>query len=193
MKIIRLQTPLYLQGLAPGCNEPLKPVLQLQRTSFGNNRLSRTSQSYDDLEDHYAALNITQSSRHGYAKIRPRNRPSLDTPTSKSQDMWAYKMDDSIVSPKYLFDHPVYASHSQLDAVPFLNKNLTSRSSNSAAGGGVRVNSSSNSHYRKLSKYFNFESKLKLVEHFLKITLGNISIFYLQCKFQPYPIPHPLY
>ena len=117
----------------PGCNEPVKPGMQLQRTSFGNKRLSRASQSYDDLEDHYAALNISKSSRHGYAKIRPRNRPSMDNQTSKSQDMWAYKMDDSIVSPKYLFDHPVYASHSQLDAVPFLNKNLTSRSSNGAA------------------------------------------------------------
>ena len=39
-------------------------------------------------------------------------------------------MDDSIVSPKYLFDHPVYSSHSGLDAVPAF---LTSRSANNAA------------------------------------------------------------
>ena len=58
------------------------------RTSFVSNRRSRASQSYDDLEDHYAALNISQSSRHGYAKIRPRNRPMMDpTQTSKSQDI----------------------------------------------------------------------------------------------------------
>ena len=58
------------------------------RTSFVSNRRSRASQSYDDLEDHYAALNIGQSSRHGYAKIRPRNRPMMDpTQTSKSQDI----------------------------------------------------------------------------------------------------------
>ena len=38
-------------------------------------------------------------------------------------------MDDSIVSPKYLFDHPVYSSHSGLDAVPAF---LTSRSANTA-------------------------------------------------------------
>ena len=108
-------------------------------------RHSRTSQSYDDLErdtdDHYAALNITRSSRHGYAKIRPRNQ-AHNSHTSKSQDMWAWKMDESgssIVSPKYLFDHPVYASHSQLDAVPFLNKNLTSRSNNSAFTGSRKV------------------------------------------------------
>ena len=39
-------------------------------------------------------------------------------------------MDDSIVSPKYLFDHPVYSSHSGRDAVPAF---LTSRSANNAA------------------------------------------------------------
>ena len=39
-------------------------------------------------------------------------------------------MDDSIVSPKYLFDHPAYSSHSGLDAVPAF---LTSRSANTAA------------------------------------------------------------
>lgn len=38
-------------------------------------------------------------------------------------------MDDSIVSPKYLFDHPVYSSHSGLDAVPTF---LTSRSASTA-------------------------------------------------------------
>ena len=75
-------------------------------------RHSRASQSYDDLDtDHYAALNIQRSSRHGYddsddddhsdndddryAKIRPRTRPQMPEPgeprlvTSKSQDMWA--------------------------------------------------------------------------------------------------------
>ena len=63
--------------------------VQLQhRTSFASNRRSRASQSYDDLEDHYAALNIGKSSRHGYAKIRPRNRPMMDpSQTSKSQDI----------------------------------------------------------------------------------------------------------
>lgn len=52
-------------------------------------------------------------------------------------------MDDSIVSPKYLFDHPAYSSHSGLDAVPAF---LTSRSANTAASvnmnkktGGGRV------------------------------------------------------
>ena len=74
----------------------------------------RASQSYDHLEtqEHYAAINIARSSRHGYvsddesssgsngdddryAKIRPRTRPGqLQEPgermvTSKSQDMWA--------------------------------------------------------------------------------------------------------
>ena len=99
----------------------------LQRNSFSN-RHSRSSKSYDNLEDHYDALNI--HNRHGYAKIRPRNKPnqSLDTKNSKSQDMWAYKMDDSIVSPRYLFDHPVYASHSQLDSNPYVLSNLTTRS-----------------------------------------------------------------
>ena len=133
-----------------GCfNEPVQSAMSNQRNSFLSSvRHSRTSQSFDDLDrdmnsDHYAALNISRSSRHGYAKIRPRNRPSMDTShTSKSQDMWAYKLDDtssSIVSPKYLFDHPVYASHSQLDAVPFLNKNLTSRSNNSGVAGRSKV------------------------------------------------------
>ena len=63
--------------------------VQLQhRTSFASNRRSRASQSYDDLEDHYAALIIGKSSRHGYAKIRPRNRPMMDpSHTSKSQDI----------------------------------------------------------------------------------------------------------
>ena len=127
-----------LQGLTPLLNEqPVKSAM-LQRTSFGN-RHSRSSQSYDDLEDHYAALNI--NSRHGYAKIRPRNRPnppleqSLGSNVSASQDMWAYKMDDSIVSPKYLFDHPVYASHSQLDTNPYLLRNLTTRSNGTGIKG----------------------------------------------------------
>ena len=125
------------QGLTPLSNEPLKSAM-LQRTTFGN-RHSRSSQSYDDLEDHYDALNI--HNRHGYAKIRPRNRPnqSLDATNSKSQDMWAYKMDDSIVSPKYLFDHPVYASHTQLDSNPYLLKNLTTRSN----GTGIKKKSKS--------------------------------------------------
>jgi len=123
------------QGLTPLSHEPLKSAMQ-QRTSFSN-RYSRSSQSYDDLEDHYDALNI--QTRHGYAKIRPRNRPnqSLDASNSKSQDMWAYKMDDSIVSPKYLFDHPVYASHSQLDSNPYGIKNLTTRSN----GAGMKKKS----------------------------------------------------
>lgn len=103
----------------------MKPAM-MQRTAF-QNRHSRSSQSYDDLEDHYDALNMHK--RHGYAKIRPRTRPNLEgSVVSKSQDMWAYKMDDSIVSPKYLFDHPVYASHSQLDSTPYPPKNLTTRS-----------------------------------------------------------------
>ena len=93
-----------MQGLSQPPNDPLKAAL-LSRSNFG--RSGRTSKSYDDLEDHYAALNVSSS---GYAKIRPRKRPS------QSQDMWAIKMEDSIVSPKYLFDHPVYASHSQLDS-----------------------------------------------------------------------------
>jgi len=99
----------------------------MQRSTF-QNRHSRSSQSYDDLEDHYSSIN--QHNRHGYAKIRPRNRPNLEgTVCSKSQDMWAYKMDDSIVSPKYLFDHPVYASHSQLDSSHYQPKSqLTTRS-----------------------------------------------------------------
>ena len=110
-------------------NDPLKSAL-LIRSSFG--RAGRSSKSYDDLEDHYAPLNIS-SSVHGYAKIRPRTRPSLESQqTSKSQDMWAFKMDDSIVSPKYLFDHPVYASHDELDVHPYSVKNLTSRSMNIA-------------------------------------------------------------
>ena len=110
-------------------NDPLKSAL-LIRSSFA--RGGRSSKSYDDLEDHYAPLNIS-SSIHGYAKIRPRNRPSLESQqTSKSQDMWAIKMDDSIVSPKYLFDHPVYASHDELDVHPYSVKNLTSRSTNTA-------------------------------------------------------------
>ena len=99
----------------------------LIRSSFGRTgHVARASKSYDDLEehqDHYAALNMS-SSVHGYAKIRPRNRQS------QSQDMWAIKMDDSIVSPKYLFDHPVYASHDELDVHPYSVKNMTSRSMN---------------------------------------------------------------
>ena len=122
---------IYLQGLVQPQpqNDPLKSAL-LIRSSFG--RAGRSSKSYDDLEDHYAPLNIS-SSVHGYAKIRPRTRPSLESQqTSKSQDMWAFKMDDSIVSPKYLFDHPVYASHDELDVQPYSVKNLTSRSMNTA-------------------------------------------------------------
>ena len=46
-------------------------------------------------------------------------------------------MDDSIVSPKYLFDHPVYSSHSGLDAVPAF---LTSRSANTAASASANKN-----------------------------------------------------
>ena len=46
-------------------------------------------------------------------------------------------MDDSIVSPKYLFDHPVYSSHSGLDAVPAF---LTSRSANTAASASASAN-----------------------------------------------------
>ena len=46
-------------------------------------------------------------------------------------------MDDSIVSPKYLFDHPVYSSHSGLDAVPAF---LTSRSANTAASASASKN-----------------------------------------------------
>ena len=110
-------------------NDALKSAL-LMRSSFA--RAGRSSKSYDDLEDHYAPLNIS-SSVHGYAKIRPRTRPSLESQqTSKSQDMWAIKMDDSIVSPKYLFDHPVYASHDELDVHPYSMKNMTSRSMNTA-------------------------------------------------------------
>ena len=110
-------------------NDPLKSAL-LIRSSFAGG--GRSSKSYDDLEDHYAPLNIS-SSIHGYAKIRPRTRPSLESQqTSKSQDMWAIKMDDSIVSPKYLFDHPVYASHDELDVQPYCVKPLTSRSMNTA-------------------------------------------------------------
>jgi len=111
------------QGLNSLSNEPLKSAL-LPRNTFSN-RHSRASQSYDALEDHYDGLNIQD--RHGYAKIRPRQKPnqSLDATNSKSQDMWAYRPNDSIVSPKYLFDHPVYASHSQLDSNPY----LTTRSS----------------------------------------------------------------
>ena len=122
---------IYLQGLLQPQpqNDPLKSAL-LMRSSFA--RAGRSSKSYDDLEDHYAPLNIS-SSIHGYAKIRPRTRPSLESQqTSKSQDMWAIKMDDSIVSPKYLFDHPVYASHDELDVPPYTGKNLTSRSMNTA-------------------------------------------------------------
>ena len=83
------------------------------RGSVCGPRRPRASQSYDHLEtDHYAAINIARSSRHGYvsdddsssgsngdddryAKIRPRTRPGqLQEPgermvTSKSQDMWA--------------------------------------------------------------------------------------------------------
>ena len=42
--------------------------------------------------------------------------------------MWAYNIEDSFVSPKYLFDHPVYASHSQLDSNMYVRKNFTTRS-----------------------------------------------------------------
>ena len=112
----------------PPPNDPLKSAM-LIRSSFGRTgHVARASKSYDDLEDHqdhYAALNMS-SSVHGYAKIRPRNRQS------QSQDMWAIKMEDSIVSPKYLFDHPVYASHDELDVQPYSVKNLTSRSMNTA-------------------------------------------------------------
>ena len=109
----------------PPPNDPLKSAM-LIRSSFGRTgHVARASKSYDDLEehqDHYAALNMS-SSVHGYAKIRPRNRQS------QSQDMWAIKMEDSIVSPKYLFDHPVYASHGELDLGPY------TRTSNTATAG----------------------------------------------------------
>lgn len=132
------QSSLY-KGVTPLLTEPLKSSM-IQRTTF-QNRQSRSSQSYDDLEDHYSALN--HHNRHGYAKIRPRNRPNMEGGAcSKSQDMWAYKMDDSIVSPKYLFDHPIYASHSQLDSSQYQPKcQLTTRSQ-----GGFGTKKKNNSH-----------------------------------------------
>ena len=140
--------------------EPMKSAMQ--RTAF-QNRHSRSSQSYDDLEDHYDALN----NRHGYAKIRPRNRPSMDeSVVSKSQDMWAYKMDDSIVSPKYLFDHPVYASHSQLDASLFQPKNLTTRSQ-----GGLGSNKKKNKSHKIGPRTLN----PKLVNPYSKVPIKHMD------------------
>ena len=49
-------------------------------------------------------------------------------------------MDDSIVSPKYLFDHPVYSSHSGLDAVPFPTSRSTNKKQSSRVSGRVAPN-----------------------------------------------------
>ena len=145
-------------------SEPMKPAM-MQRTAF-QNRHSRSSQSYDDLEDHYDALNMHK--RHGYAKIRPRTRPNLEgSVVSKSQDMWAYKMDDSIVSPKYLFDHPVYASHSQLDSTGYpVPKNLTTRSQGGQGGSGKKKSKSHKIGPRTLNP--------KLVNPYSKVPIQHI-------------------
>ena len=151
------------QGLLPLSSEPMKPAM-MQRTAF-QNRHSRSSQSYDDLEDHYDALNMHK--RHGYAKIRPRTRPNLEgSVVSKSQDMWAYKMDDSIVSPKYLFDHPVYASHSQLDSTGYPPKNLTTRSQGGQGGSGKKKSKSHKIGPRTLNP--------KLVNPYSKVPIQHI-------------------
>ena len=56
------------------------------------------------------------NSKSGYAKILPRKKggmPPMMT-GSGSCDMWAIKPEDSLVSPKFLFQHPSYTSQSQI-------------------------------------------------------------------------------
>ena len=100
----------------------------MERPSFHKD--ARSSKSYDDLENHYDSFNIHTS--NGYAKIGPRNRQIYlpDAENGKSQDMLAYKPSDSIVSPQFLFDHPVYASHSQFDSNPYLSHYQATRIKN---------------------------------------------------------------
>ena len=73
---------------------------------------SASSHSYDELSDHcndHSAIN----SHSGYAKIIPRKKSGVLN-KSESCDMWAIKPSDSVVTPKFLFQHPTYASQSQI-------------------------------------------------------------------------------
>jgi hypothetical protein len=91
--------------------------------------------------------------------------------------MWAYKIDDSIVSPKYLFDHPVYASHSQLDPGPYQPKNLTTRSQ-----GGL-----SNKKKSKAHKIGPRTMNPKLVNPYSKVPIAHMDHYTAPPKPSPQP------